>query len=268
MRPKFRQAKSLLVTGGSSGIGLAIATEGVRRGASVVLVARQPAALKRAAEHLQTLNPDSRVAVQSTSVTDSDALAEAVRLAKQQHGPIDLLVNSAGVSIPGYFEELTIDDFTQQIEINYLGTVRAIHAVLPAMKAEGYGWIVNISSVAGFKGFFGYTAYCGSKFAVNGFSEGLRSELERHNVGVTLVCPPDTRTPMFNAEENRKPIETKRLSDSGTLLEPDEVAQATWNGLERSQFWVVPGRSAKLVRYANRYAPALVDWVIRRTIKG
>ncbi len=145
--------------------------------------------------------------------------------------------------------------------------MRTIQAVLPGMRAQGYGWIVNISSVAGFKGFFGYTAYSGSKFAVNGFSEALRSEMESHNIGVTLVCPPDTRTPQLDYEEERKPLETKRLSASGSLLEPEDVARATWSGLQRSKFLVTPGFSAKAVHLSNRFIPSVVDWVLRRTIR-
>ncbi len=116
-------------------------------------------------------------------------------LLNRRHGPIDLLVNSAGAALPGYFDDLTIEDFSQQLEINYLGTVRVIKAVLPSMKARGKGWIANVSSLAGVKGVFGYTAYCGSKFAVTGFSERFRSELYRYGIGVSVLCPPDTRTP-------------------------------------------------------------------------
>ena len=132
------------------------------------------------------------------------------------------------------------------------------------MKARGQGWIANISSVAGFKGVFGYTAYCGSKFAVTGFSEALKSELARHGIGVSLVCPPDTRTPGLDREEETKPEETKRLAASATVLEPDDVAKAIWAGLERSRFWIVPGREAGLFRHANRFVPSLVDWYLRR----
>lgn len=266
--PKFRNPTSVLVTGGSSGIGKAIAIDAVDRGCKVFLMARDQSKLDSAIAEVRSSRSGSHVAGISASVTESDALAKVVAAAEAQHGPIDLLVNSAGVSVPGYFEDLSIDEFANQMEVNYLGTVRAIQAVLPGMKSRGYGWIVNVSSVAGFKGFFGYTAYCGSKFAITGFSEALRSEFERHNIGVTLLCPPDTRTPMLDQEEANKPIETKRLSASGSLLEPEDVSRALWSGLSRNKFWITPGFSANSLRIGNRFTPWLVDWIVRRTIRA
>jgi len=266
--PKFRKPTSVLITGGSSGIGKAIAVDAVDRGCNVFLLARDQSKLDDAIDHIRKIKPNCQVAGMSASVTDSDDLARVVESAETKHGPIDLLVNSAGASVPGYFDDLSIDDFANQMDVNYLGTVRAIQAVLPSMKANGYGWIVNVSSVAGFKGFFGYTAYCGSKFAVTGFSEALRSEFERHNIGVTLLCPPDTRTPMLDQEEANKPIETKRLSASGSLLEPEDVSRAMWSGLSRSKFCITPGFSANSLRIGNRIAPWFVDWIVRRTIRG
>ncbi len=266
--PKFIKPASMLITGGSSGIGKAIATEAIRQDVNVFLVARDPIKLDQAVADLSAIKDGAQVAAASVSVDDSAALASAVIKAESLHGPIDLLVNSAGVSLPGYFEDLTMEDFSHLIEINYLGTVRAIQAVLPSMKNRRQGWIANVSSVAGFKGFFGYTAYCGSKFAVSGFSEALRVELDRYNVGVSLVCPPDTRTPMLDNEEGTKPAETKRLAASATVLEPQQVAQAVWSGLYRSKFWITPGTEANLFRHANRYAPAIVDWVVRRAMRA
>jgi 3-dehydrosphinganine reductase len=267
MRPKFRKPTSVLITGGSSGIGKAIAMEAVGDGCKVFVVARDRVKLDAAISEIQQHKAGSQVAGMSASVTDSAALEAAVEAAEAQHGPIDLLVNSAGMPVPGYFEDLSIDDFSSQIDVNYLGTVRTIQAVLPGMKSLGHGWIVNVSSVAGFKGVFGYTAYCGSKFAVNGFSEALRAELERYNIGVSLVCPPDTRTPGLEAEEASKPEETKKLSAAGTLLEPEEVARAVWTGLRRSKVLITPGYSANMVRLGNRLSPSLIDWMLRRAIR-
>ena len=265
--PKFTKPTSMLITGGSSGIGKAIAAQAIRQDVKVFLVARDQTKLDEAVRELRAVKAGGAIAAASASVTDSVALAKAVETAEAVHGSIDLLVNSAGASMPGYFEKLSITDFSQQIDINYLGTVRAIQATLPSMKSRRQGWIVNVSSVAGFKGFFGYTAYCGSKFAVTGFSEALRVEMDRYNIGVSLVCPPDTRTPMLDNEEVTKPVETKRLAASATVLEPEQVAQAVWSGLYRSKFWITPGTEANFFRHANRYAPSLVDWVVRRAMR-
>lgn len=266
-RPKFVNPASMLITGGSSGIGKAIAMEAVQRGVNVFLIARDSTKLDAAVTELESARNRCEISAMSASVIDSDALADAVRLAETKHGPIELLVNSAGISTPGYFEDLTIEDFSQQIEVNFLGTVRAIQAVLPSMKARRQGWITNVSSVAGFKGVFGYTAYCGSKFAVTGFSEALKAEMERFNIGVSVVCPPDTRTPMLDDENTKKPDELRRLAAAGTVLEPEQVARAVWSGLRRNRFLITPGSDAKLFHRANRFAPSLVDWFLRRKIR-
>ena len=177
--PKFRKPTSVLITGGSSGIGKAIACLAIDRGANICLVARDQSKLDTTVEELRDRSARGRVIGVSASVTDPAALAMAVKTAQIEQGSIDLLINSAGISVPGYFDDLAVDDFSKQIDVNYLGTVRTIQAVLPGMKKLGHGWIVNISSVAGFKGFFGYTAYCGSKFAVAGLFRSTQSGVGR-----------------------------------------------------------------------------------------
>lgn len=264
MGPKYRDPQSMLITGGSSGIGKAIAADAVRRGVKVCLVARDQAKLDATVQELRAIKADCQLSTISACVTDSAAIESAVSIAESAHGPIDLLINSAGSAVPGYFEDIPIEDFSRQIEINYLGTIRVIKAVLPSMKARGQGWIVNVSSLAGVKGVFGYTAYCGSKFAVTGVSEALRSELYRYGIGVTLLCPPDTRTPGLAQEAATKPIETKRISETGALLEPKEVASALWKGLTRNRLLIVPGGKARLLYDINRIAPAVIDRMLRR----
>ena len=264
MGPKYRDPKSMLITGGSSGIGKAIAADAVRQGVKVFLIARDQDKLDATVHELRSLQEDCKLATFSACVTDSAAIEAAVQTAESTHGPIDLLINSAGTAIPGYFEDISIEEFSQQLEINYLGTIRVIKSVLPSMKSRGQGWIVNVSSLAGVKGVFGYTAYCGSKFAVTGVTEALRAELYPHGIGVTLLCPPDTRTPGLAEEEATKPIETKRISETGALLEPEEVASALWKGLSNNRSLIVPGSKARLLYDVNRFAPSVIDRMLRR----
>ena len=108
----------------------------------------------------------------------------AVIQVSEKSGPPDLLVNSAGVAHPGYFQELDLNIFHWMMEVNYFGTVYMTKEVIPSMLKRGSGYIVNISSMAGFVGTFGYTAYGGSKFAVRGFSDVLRAEMKIHGIGV------------------------------------------------------------------------------------
>jgi len=138
--------------------------------------------------------------------------------------PPDILINSAGIARCNYFDELTLDDFRQTMNINFFGTVNTVKTMLPYMKERRSGHIVNISSMAGFLGVFGYTAYGASKFAVRGFSDVLRCELKPYGIHVSVVFPPDTDTPQLWAENETKPLETKMIS--GTV-KPMSAAMTT-----------------------------------------
>jgi len=139
-------------------------------------------------------------------------------------------------------------------------------AFVPLMKERG-GHIVNISSIAGFLGVFGYSAYCPAKFAVFGFSQVLRSELKRYNIHVSILCPPDTDTPQLEMENKIKPEETKAISGNAGVMSPDDVAEAMINGMLKSKPVIVPGLNGKFVLYASRLIPSVVEWVMDREIK-
>jgi 3-dehydrosphinganine reductase len=252
-----------LITGGSSGIGAAVAAELVRRGAHVFLLARHQNRLEQTVASLKGVAAaaEQKIDFAVADVGIASQVADAVRRAEQQIGPIDLLVNSAGITQPGYAEDLPLEAYRAQIDTNYMGTVHTVKAVLPFLISRRAGWIANLSSAAGIKGIFGYAGYCASKFAVVGFSEALRSELVRHGIGVTVVCPPDTRTPMLAAETPLRPHETAYLAAQGRVLEPEQVALALLRGIERRKSLVVPGFDSKFLRFANGVAPGAIDWM-------
>jgi short-subunit dehydrogenase len=252
-----------LITGGSSGIGAAVAGELVRRGAHVFLLARHKDRLEQMVAALRDLAKDAarKIDYAVADVRVATQVADAVKSSEQQFGPIDLLINSAGITHPGYAENLPIESYREQIDTNYMGTVHTVKAALPYLISRRSGWIVNLSSAAGLKGIFGYAGYCASKFAVVGFSEALRAELVRHGIGVTVVCPPDTRTPMLEAESPLRPPETAYLAAQGKVLEPGQVALAILRGIERRKSLVVPGFDSKFLRFANGVAPGAIDWM-------
>jgi short-subunit dehydrogenase len=134
------------------------------------------------------------------------------------------------------------------------------------MKEHG-GYIVNVSSIAGFIGLFGYTDYSASKFAIIGFSEALRSELKRYGITVSVLCPPDTDTPGFHEENKTKPEETKAISGSAKLMQPDEVARALLSGMRKEARHIIPSFDGKLIFLLKRLLPGLVEFVMDSTIK-
>lgn len=260
--------KCAVVTGGSSGVGKAIAIRLARRGANVFLIARREEPLKTVVGEMkrEADNTAQRFGFFSADVSDPAAVREAAQAAEMECGPPTILINSAGLANPGYFEKLSISGMEAEMNVNYLGSVYMIKQVLDKMIERREGWILNIASLAGLKGIFGYAAYSGSKFAVVGFSRALRIELRQYGIRVSVLCPPDVDTPGFEKENIGKPIETSKISEGSKLMQPDDVARAAVKGLERGSFLIIPGFSGKMFAIANRLAPSLINRFFDRTV--
>jgi len=256
-----------IVTGGSSGIGLATACLLAERGASVSLIARRPDLLAAAADEVGTHGGTVRTA--TADVADDVALRAAISTSVAEGGPCDVLVTSAGVARPGHFGELSDEDFRRAMEVNYFGTLNAIRAVAPGMVERRRGHIVGISSAAALVGVFGYTAYGASKYAVRGLLEALRAEMVPHGVHVACAFPPDTDTPQLVEEDRFKPDETRAVAGSIKPLSAERVARSIVEGMERRDPWIIPdvptralARGSTLLRgTVNRYT----DRAVRRS---
>ena len=194
--------KTVFVSGGSSGIGLEIAKEFASMGANVVIFARRKEFLELALQEisLNRVHADQRFEYRQLDVTKPDDIAEVMNEVVLTSTVPDILINCAGRAFPHYFEDITNDQFHQTMSTNFYSIWYIIKALLPYMKKKG-GKIVNVSSLCGYVGMFGYTDYCASKFAIIGFSEALRNEMKRFHIHVSVVCPPDTNTPGFKTEK-------------------------------------------------------------------
>lgn len=223
--------KHVVITGGSSGIGLAVAREFAALGAAISLIARDRGKLDSAATSLRGLS--SHVAAAAADVSDKAALDAAISELIGRQGPCDVLVTSAGVTFPGYFEQLDTSVFRQMMEIDYFGTLYPIQAVVPSMMARRAGSIVAISSTAGLVGVFGYTAYAASKFAVRGLLDSLRQEMAPYGIHVGVAYPPDTDTPMLAYENSFKPLETRKIAGTIRPVSAERVALSLVNGVRR-----------------------------------
>jgi 3-dehydrosphinganine reductase len=256
IKAQLKPGKVALVTGGSSGIGKAIACGLAERGMDVWLVAQRNELLDSARKEVEThrLDQNQVIATVSADVSNWTQVSKAVLTINEKSGAPDLLVNSAGVAHPGYVQDLDLDIFTWMMEVNYFGTVNVTKELIPAMLKRGSGFIVNISSVAGFVGTFGYTAYGASKFAVRGFSDALRAEMKLHNIGVALVFPPDTQTAQLEYETKIKPAETKALAGNTSVMKAEDVATEVIRGIERGKYLILPGFESKLIYRLNSIA--------------
>jgi 3-dehydrosphinganine reductase len=234
------QGRLALIAGGSSGIGLALAKLLVQEGAKVWLLARRKEGLESALRTLESVSGNGH-GMLATDVSDWQQVQAAVQRVINEAGVPDLLINSAGVTHPGYVQDIPIEIFRQMMEIDYFGTVHTVKALLPAMLERGSGHIVNISSGAGYLGLFGYSAYGAAKYAVRGFSDVLRAEVKPLGLRVSVVFPPDTDTPQLAYENQFKPFETRAITGNGGVLSAEKVANDILRGVKRGQYVIVPG---------------------------
>jgi 3-dehydrosphinganine reductase len=260
--------KTALITGGSSGIGLATARMLAEQGAHVWLIARHADLLAEALKKVEASrqSPQQKFGVTAADVTDLEQVNRSILEVKEAIGVPDLLVNSAGVAQGGYFQETGMDLFHWMMDVDFYGTVHVIKTLLPDMIARRSGYIVNISSLAGVMGIFGYTAYGASKFAVRGFSESLRAEMKKYNIGVSIAYPPDTDTPQLAYEIQFKPIETKALSAGSGMLTPEAVAAAILKGVKRGRFAILPGFEGKLLYRLSSLFGEVINYAFDLTV--
>jgi 3-dehydrosphinganine reductase len=250
--------KTVVVTGGSSGIGLATAKAFAERGADVAIIARDAERLETARAQVERAGGGkTRVVALSADVADHDALVAALVEAARELGTPDVLVNSAGIFLPGHFESMPEDLFRQHMEIDVLGLIHATRSVVPGMIERGSGHIVNVASVAGYIGVFGYTAYSTAKFAVMGFSEALRSEMKPLGIKVSVVCPPDVDTPGLALEKSMRPLECDRVCGNIKAIQPEAVAAEIVRAVETGRYFVIPGFISKLYFRLKGILPGL-----------
>lgn len=261
-----------LITGGSSGIGLALAKKLAQAGSHIWLVARGLERLETALAELEVIrvSPDQRFGLSAADLSDPAQAEQVVNQVIEAVGVPDVLINSAGIVEPGSFDDLSLDDFHEQMDVNYFAMIYVIKAALPGMCKRGTGTIVNIASFAAVMGVYGYTAYAASKFAVRGFTEALRSELKPQGIHVVLVYPPDTDTPQLAYDNEKKPLETKAISATASkVMSAETVAAEIIKSIHRRRFAVIPGFDAKFFFTAVGISSAaiflIVDRIIART---
>lgn len=186
------EKRTVVITGASSGIGAAAAAEFARRGDSVVMVSRSKEKLERAGKGL------AGAQILPCDISDRRQVSGMAKSVLDRFGRADILVNNAGFGVYGTVSKLTITEIEDQMKTNYFGMVYCTKHFLPGMVERGTGHIVNVASVAASMGLPGMAPYCASKFAMLGFSEGLKHELRGTGVGVTVVSPIMVRTDFFD----------------------------------------------------------------------
>jgi 3-dehydrosphinganine reductase len=257
----------VFITGGSSGIGLATARECARRGAHVGIVARGATRLEAARSSVEACaKPGRRVAAWSLDVTDSAECERIVPRVLESLGGLDLLICNAGASHAAAASNTALHVYRDMMEVNFFGVVHVTRAFLPHLAKQGSGHVTAVSSIAGFLGVYGYTAYSASKHAVTGYMETLRQELVPHGVGASILFPGDTDTPQFHAENEQKPEGTWAVAGVVPVMSPEAVASVLLDSIAAGKFHIVPGLVGKATYVAHHHWSSAVRFVVDRLV--
>jgi NAD(P)-dependent dehydrogenase (short-subunit alcohol dehydrogenase family) len=256
----------VIITGGSSGIGRAVARVYLERDARVTLIGRSLQRLEAAKDLLsaETGRSGDDIGIVSLDVSNDDAVQDAIEAIEAGSGPCDILVTSAGMVAPSPFEAQSGAEFRRHIDTNLHGTVHMISAVYAGMKARRRGQIMVVSSGAGLIGLHGYTAYCASKSALVGFVEALRLESRPHGIAVSICFPPDTDTPQLAEELKLRPPEAVAMMGTAGLWSAESVARRIVRGLDRghSEIFFTPSLYL-LARFGGLAKPWIYRWFQR-----
>lgn len=220
---KSLSGKGAFVTGAASGIGAAIARELAQRGVSVMLADIDAEKLSETVDAMRTNGLEAHAVV--CDVADLTSVQKAASETNEHLGKIHILVNNAGVAVGGSTGSIPVDDWKWVVDINLMGVVHGIETFVPLIRAHGEGGhIVNTASVAGHIALPGTAPYSASKFAVVGYSEGLRHELARENIGVSMLCPGWVNTKIHESNRNR-PSKAMRPSGGASKKVTEQMAE-------------------------------------------
>lgn len=260
--------KFAIVCGGSKGIGKATASLFVQLGGNVCIVARTLSTLNTAANEIKKnkSNDDQIVDVLSCDTSNETQVEEGFNGLIEKYGVPDYLFNFVGISLPYYTDKMPLKNYKLHMDTNFFGQLNPVLTLLPHFMEHQSGYIINMSSVAGYIGLMGYAAYTPTKFAIAGLSEVLRHEYKPYNIKVSVVYPPDTDTFGLHEEAETRPEELNIISERAGLLQPEEVAEVILKGVIKNKFYILPG-SSKFMWRMMRLFPKLVHWVTDGDLK-
>jgi 3-dehydrosphinganine reductase len=264
---KDLDGRNVVVTGGSYGIGKDLVKALLEEGANVFPIARNKDKLDATVEELRPFARSGRtVKGYPGDVSDRAVITVVIDSIASEQGGIDVLVNNAGIVIPGYFEELDPDDFETVVKTNYLGAVYATKAALPHLLKHPESAITITSSAAGVMGTFGYSTYSPTKSALIGFAEVLRAELRYKGVQVMVLLPMDTDTPGYVEEKRVRPTECDAVSGSGGTQSTAYVAKCFIKAFKKGRFLAPCGFTGKLFYRMAGIMPGLTDYILKRPV--
>lgn len=259
-------SSSVLITGYASGLGQELAKQYLKKGYSLLLID-----IKANPEFqqilLQQANMQQKISVLHVNVCEPATLKQQLDFAIRKFGQIDICIHCAGVLISKPFVSISNDEFQQVMDINVIGTRNLVAAVIPHL--DNGAQLALVSSIAGFTGVYGYSAYNASKFAVMGLGKALRLELKPLGIDVSLICPPSINTPMVENEAKTIHPATKALKDMAGTIDTVTAADQIIRGLNKRKALIIPSAKAKWIYYSQRFLPSswvhrVSEWVVAR----
>ena len=252
--------KVVLITGASSGIGKQTAIEFAKLGLSIILVARRRNKLEQVENELKQFNVNTLVC--ACDVSKKDQVERMSKIVLKKFNSIDILVNNAGFAIYGSVYDLSINDIESQMETNYFGMIYCTKNFLPLMLEKKSGHIVNVASVAASFGLPGIASYCASKFAMLGFSEGLKHELNGTGVGITVVSPIMVKTNFFDHSSFEK-----MPKYSPTSLNAKTVAKAIVKASNSSRLEIITPSIVRIAVWLKHTFPYFINPILGKSFK-
>jgi short-subunit dehydrogenase len=253
----------ILVTGASQGIGKSLADQAARRGARVIAAARSLELLRELAATVR--GRGDQLEIVQADVTSADDRQRMYDAAVACYGGLDVLINNAGIGATGHFADVSPDRLRKIMEVNFFGLAETTRQFIPLLRQGNFPAIVNISSVAGKRGLPARSEYSASKFAVQGFGEALRAELEMDGIDVIVVCPGLTQT---NFSKNMLEQKAKLQLDHMRGMTPDDVAVATLKAIEQGRHEITLTFQGKLLAFFGRFLPRLADRIAARKVRA
>jgi short-subunit dehydrogenase len=252
----------ILITGASQGIGKSLADAAARRGGRVLAVARSLELLHDLSDRVRARGDQLEI-IQADIANAADR-RRMLEAAVAAYGGLDVLVNNAGIGATGHFADVEPDRLRKIMEVNFFGLTETTRVFLPLLRLGNYPAIVNISSIAGKRGIPARSEYSSSKFAVQGFSEALRAELEKDGIDVLLICPGLTQT---NFSKNMLEQKAKLPLDHMRGMTSEQVALATLKAIEQGRHEVCLTFQGKLITLISRFLPRLADRIAARKVR-
>jgi dehydrogenase/reductase SDR family member 7B len=258
------QGQVVIITGGSSGIGKALAFAFGKRGAKIVITGRKIEPLQDVSNELSKAHIDNLLVVADVSVeTDNE---KVVSQTLEKFGKIDILINNAGISMRSMFDEVEMEVIRKVMDINFFGTVYATKAALPHI-LQTKGSIIGISSIAGYRGLPVRCGYSASKFAMNGFLEALRTELLHSGVHVLTACPGFTASNIrFAALGKDGTVSGETVRDEQNMMSAEEVAERIVEATIKRKRELILTLQGKLTVFLNKWLPSLADKLVFNTL--